>query len=156
MGLCICAASGGYWYGMKTQMLEMAFEPLPEIVETLQHAVQEPRGVYLCCSSTEVRRPRGATDKKISPALLKAKYQLYAPVWGQELVEGGDRVVICGRDEKRLTAAAAALKARARGQGAVYAIRCDVSNGHGAPPPPPRALAPARPREGVQLLQSFW
>jgi len=48
----------------------------------------------------------------------------------QELVEGGDRVVICGRDEKRLAAAAAALKERARRQGAVYAIRCDVSNGH--------------------------
>ena len=51
----------------------------------------------------------------------------------QELASGGDRVVICGRDEARLTAATAALR-RAGGPGAnVHGFRCDVSNGHGAP-----------------------
>lgn len=49
----------------------------------------------------------------------------------QELAACGDRVVICGRDEKRLAAATAALRQRA-GRGAqVHGFCCDVSNGHG-------------------------
>ena len=69
----------------------------------------------------------------------------------QELVAAGDSVVICGRDERRLTAAAEALRRRVVGSAAVHALRCDVSNGHGAHEAPPdvcrmgrTAFAPAQ------------
>lgn len=48
----------------------------------------------------------------------------------KELVAAGDRVVICGRDESRLTTAATALRQHAAEGGAVHAVLCDVSNGH--------------------------
>lgn len=58
-------------------MLEMALEPPPEIAETLQHAMQESRGVCLWSGTKDVRRP-GATGKNVSPALLKAECQFCA------------------------------------------------------------------------------
>lgn len=48
----------------------------------------------------------------------------------QELAAGGDSVVICGRDEKRVAAAVAALRQCACHGAKVHGVRCDVSNGH--------------------------
>ncbi len=50
-------------------------------------------------------------------------------------------MVICGRNQQRLAAAAAALRQHARGTAAVHALRCDVSNGHGARTIPPASAA---------------